>query len=302
MNKNKPVIGFIGLGLMGHPFTRRLCSLGYTVIGHDLVAEKITAAAAHGVVPASSAADLTSRADMVLLCVTSTDAVHQAVFGPKGVVEGASLAETGSGDKILVDHSTTVVQATREMAAALSRQTGMGWIDAPVSGGPPAAGAGGLAIMAGGTEVDIARAAPVMADLAARFTHMGPVGAGQVTKMINQILVLNNYAILAEALALAEAGGIDAAKIPQALAAGHAGSNMLQSMYPRMLARDFAPAGFARQVLKDLDMLHDLAKALGVPTPMSSQTASLYRILNSKGHGDLDGIAILKLFDQKDSV
>jgi 3-hydroxyisobutyrate dehydrogenase-like beta-hydroxyacid dehydrogenase len=296
MSQDKLVIGFIGLGLMGLPFTQRLCDLGYPVIGYDLEAEKITAAAAHGVLPATSAADLTARADVVLICVTSTDAVHQAVFGPEGV------AEAGSAKKILVDHSTTIVQATRNMAAELLQKTGMGWIDAPVSGGPPAAGAGSLAIMAGGSEADIARAAPLMADLAAQFTHMGPSGAGQVTKMINQVLVLNNYAILAEALALAEAGGIDAAKIPEALAPGHAGSNMLQAIFPRMLTRDFTPAGFARQVLKDLDMLHDLAKNLNVPTPMSSQTANLYRILNSKGHGGLDGIAILKLFDPKDRV
>lgn len=302
MKQDKPIIGFIGLGLMGHPFTQRLCGLGYTVIGYDLAAEKVAAAAAHGVRPATSAADLTARADMVLVCVTSTDAVQQAVFGPQGVVEGAGVAEAGSADKLLVDHSTTVVQATREMAAELLQRTGMGWVDAPVSGGPPAAGSGTLAIMAGGGDADIARAAPVMDDLAAQFTHMGPSGAGQVTKMINQVLVLNNYAILAEALALAEAGGIDAAKIPEALGPGHAGSNLLQAAYPRMLARDFTPAGFARQVLKDLDMVHDLAKGLAVPTPMSSQTANLFRILNSKGHGELDGIAILKLFDPKDSV
>jgi 3-hydroxyisobutyrate dehydrogenase-like beta-hydroxyacid dehydrogenase len=296
MNQDKPTIGFIGLGLMGQAFTECLCRLGYTVIGYDLAAKKITAAAAHGTQPATSAADLTARADMVLICVTSTDGVREAVFGPGGVVESASA------DKLLIDHSTSVVQATKDMAAELLQRTGMGWIDAPVSGGPPAAQSGSLAIMAGGAEADIARAACVLDDLAAQCTHMGPVGAGQVTKMINQVLVLNNYAVLAEALTMAEAGGIDAAKIPEALGAGHAGSNMLAAMYPRMLARDFAPAGFARQVLKDLDMVHDLAKSLAVPTPMSSQTANLYRILNSKGHGELDGIAVLKLFDPKDSV
>ena len=292
----KPTIGFIGLGLMGQAFTQRLCSLDYTVVGYDLAAEKLAAAAEHGVVPAATPADLTARADLVLLCVTSTDAVQQVVFGTNGV------AEAGSSEKLLVDHSTSIVQATQDMALALKDRTGMGWIDAPVSGGPPAALTGSLAIMAGGAEPDIAQALPVMADLAAQFTHMGAVGAGQVTKMINQVLVLNNYAVLAKALALAEAGGIDAAKIPEALGAGHAGSSMLTAIYPRMLARDFAPAGFARQVLKDLDMVHDLAKSLAVPTPMSSQTASLYRILNSKGHGELDGIAVLKLFDKNDSI
>ncbi len=131
---------------------------------------------------------------------------------------------------------------------------------------------------------------------------MGPVGAGQVTKMVNQILVLNNYCILAEALALAEAGGVDAAKIPAALASGHAGSNMLKNLYPRILARDFDPAGYAFQVLKDLDMVQGLARDLKVPTPMSSQATSLFRILNAKGHGQLDGLAIFKLYDKDEHV
>jgi 3-hydroxyisobutyrate dehydrogenase-like beta-hydroxyacid dehydrogenase len=300
MNQNKPTIGFVGLGLMGQAFTKRLCGLGYRVTGYDLEAEKIATAGLHGVIAANSSAELTEQSDIILLCLTSTDAVRAAVFGPGGVVEAAAR-EIG-GDKLLVDHSTSIVQATKDMAAELREQTGMGWVDAPVSGGPPAAAAGSLAIMAGGSDDDIAKAMPLMADLAGQFTHMGPSGAGQVTKMINQVLVLNNYAVLAEALALAEAGGIEAAKIPEALGAGHAGSNMLASIYPRMVARDFAPAGFARQLLKDLDMVHDLAKELAVPTPMSSQTASLYRILNSKGHGELDGIAVLKLFDPDDNV
>ena len=177
----------------------------------------------------------------------------------------------------------------------------MGWVDAPVSGGPPAAAAGTLAIMAGGAEADIARARPVLADLGS-CTHMGPVGAGQTTKMVNQVLVLNNFCILAEALALAEAGGVDAAKIPAALGGGYAGSTMLQKLYPRLVARDFAPAGYAFQALKDLDMLHDLAKALQVPTPMSAQAASLFRILTAKGHGQLDGLAVLKLYDAKERL
>jgi 3-hydroxyisobutyrate dehydrogenase len=141
----------------------------------------------------------------------------------------------------------------------------------------------------------------VLADLG-RCTHMGPLGAGQVTKMVNQVLVLNTYCLLAEALALAEAGGVDAAKIPGALGAGYAGGTMLERLYPRLLARDFAPAGYARQVLKDLDMVQGLAKELSVPTPMSAQAASLYRILVAKGQGDLDGLAVLKLYDPKEDL
>ena len=292
----KPTIGFIGLGLMGQAFTKRLVERGYAVTGFDIATEKVEQATSHGITAATSCAEVADNSDIILMCVVSTDAVHEAVFGPGGVVESASA------DKVLVDHSTTIVESTKVMADELREQSGMGWVDAPVSGGPPAAETGTLAIMAGGSDADIARVNPLMTDLASTFTHLGSVGAGQVTKMVNQILVLNNYCILAEALALAEAAGIDASKIPEALAPGHAGSNLLKAVFPRMIARDFAPAGYARQVLKDLDMVHDIAKTLKVPTPMSSQAASLFRILVSKGHAEKDGIAVLKLYDQQDSV
>ena len=296
MNGQKPRLGFIGLGLMGQAFTARLAACGYRVRGYDLLPEKVAAAAAHGLSPARSPGEVAQSSDIVLTCVTSTEALEEAVFGPGGIAQGAA---PGS---VLVDHSTSAVAATRAMAGRLKEQTGMAWVDAPVSGGPAGAAAGELAIMAGGEAGELTKIAAVMADLSASFTVFGPVGSGQIAKMVNQVLVLNNYAVLAEALALAEAGGIDAAKIPAALAAGHAGSNLLASAYPRMLARDYAPQGYARQVLKDLDMVHDLAKSLKSPTPMSGQTAALFAILNSKGHEELDGVAIHKIFDQNDSV
>lgn len=283
-------IGFIGLGLMGQAFTRRLTECGYEVVGYDLNAERMDQAAKHGVTAASCPRAVADTADLVLVCVTSTDAVEAVVFGTDGVAQAA-----GTG-KILIDHSTTVLQATREMAARLKSTNGMDWVDAPVSGGPQAAGAGTLAIMAGGSDGTIDRIAPVMHNLAATFTHMGDIGAGQATKMVNQILVLNNYCILAEALALAEAAGVDAARIPDALAPGHAGSNLLQAVFPRLVARDFEPAGYARQVMKDLDMVGDLARTLKVPTPMTGQTAALFRMLIAKGQAERDATAVLKLY------
>ena len=295
MAGDKGDIGFIGLGLMGQAFTRRLLACGYRVTGYDIVAAKLRAAAAEGVQPAGSAAEVARASDQVHACVMTGDDLAAAVFGPDGVAAGAAAG------KLLVDHSTTEVGITKAFAARLEAETGMAWIDAPVSGGPPAAAAGTLAIMAGGTESAFARAAPVLADLG-QATQMGPVGAGQTTKMVNQILVLNNYCILAEALALAEAGGVDAAKIPAALGGGYAGSTMLQQLYPRLVARDFAPAGYAFQALKDLDMVHGLAKELKVPTPMSSQAAAMFRILDAKGHGELDGLAVLKLYDPKEHL
>ncbi len=292
----KPRIGFVGLGLMGQACTAHLVECGYAVTGYDLDPAKVNAASGHGVTAASSPAAVATDSDIVLICVIDTAAVENVLFGENGIA-----AAQGPG-KTVIDLSTTVVEKARQFAARLKDQAGMGLVDAPVSGGPPAARAGTLAVMAGGEEADIAAVSPLMADVAASFTHFGPPGSGQVAKMVNQILVLNNFAVLAEALALAEAGGIDAAKIPDALAAGHAGSNLLKAMFPRMIARDFEPAGYARQVLKDLDMVQDLARSLKSPTPISSQTASLYRILISKGYGELDATSVLKLMDPKQSV
>ena len=289
----KPRIGFIGLGLMGQAFTLRLTDCGYTVTGYDLDPEKVAVAGKHGVRPAASPAAVATASDIVMVCVLTTESVESVLFGPDGVKAGET-----SG-KLLVDFGTTVVESTHLFARWLRDEAGMGMIDAPVSGGPPAAAAGRLTVMAGGEDADIERVRPVMADLAGTFTHMGGVGAGQVTKLINQVLCLTNYAVIAEALKLAEAGGIDAAKVPQALAGGYADSNLLQAMYPRMLARDWKPAGRAKQILKDLDMVHDFAKRFGAPTPMAGQAMALYRLLVSRGYGELDGVSIFKLYDDE---
>lgn len=288
-------IGFIGLGLMGSGFTQRLVEREFSVTGYDCIAEKMTAAQAYGASTASCAAEVADRSHQVHICVMKSTQLEDVVFGAGGI------AEANVENKILVDHSTTPVDITKEFSHQLKKQTGMHWIDAPVSGGPPAARDGSLAIMAGADNAVIVRAMPVLEQLG-QCTHMGPVGAGQTTKMVNQVLVLNNYCVLAEALALAEAGGVDANKIPMALEQGHAGSNLLQRLFPRMIERDFEPSGYAFQVLKDLDMVHDLAKSLAVPTPMSSQAASLFRLLNSKGYGELDGISVLKIYDSNENV
>ena len=285
-------IGQIGLGYMGSALANRLQNLGKTAIGHDIDAEKMAAAAEAGVTCLDSAAAVTREVDVVVVCVTSTDCVEQAVFGPGGV------AEAGAADKVLIDISTTVAEATRDMAARLKEETGMDWIDAPVSGGPPAAGSGALTVMAGGDAAVFDSLRPLWGDLAAKATLMGPIGAGQVTKMINQVLCLTLYPILAEALKLGENAGVEVARIPEALGAGYAGSNLLQAMFPRMVARQYTPpAAFARQLLKDLDMVYDLAKATKTPTPMTDQARTLYRLLIARGHGEEDPISLLKFYD-----
>ncbi|MEQ9329925.1 NAD(P)-dependent oxidoreductase [Thalassobaculum sp.] len=283
-------IGFLGLGLMGEGFTRRLVELGHEVRGFDPRPERRDAATGWGVAAAASPAEAAAGAGLVMTCVTTTDDLEAAVFGDDGVA--AAIGR----EAVLVDFSTTVVARTREMAGRLRDTTGAGWVDAPVSGGPPAARGGGLAIMAGGTDADMATTRPVLEGLAASLVHLGPVGAGQVTKMVNQVCVLTNFVVLAEALNLAERGGVDGGKLIDALGSGYAGSNLMRAMWPRMIERDYAPAGYLRQVLKDLDMVHDLAHDLKAAIPMSTQAAELFRLMAARGHEELDGIAVLKLF------
>jgi 3-hydroxyisobutyrate dehydrogenase-like beta-hydroxyacid dehydrogenase len=282
-------IGFIGLGLMGTGFTRRLIETGHRAVGFDIDPAKVAAAVRAGVTAAASAAEVAAAADIVLISVIDTHAVEDATLGSRGVVAHQDLAA-----KIVVDHSTTELSATGRIAAALAAR-GAAFVDAPVSGGPEAAASGTLAIMAGGTDAAIATIAPTMSHLG-KLTHMGAVGTGQATKLVNQTLVLTNFCVLAEALRLAQAHGVDARKIPQALAGGHAGSNLLPVAFARMIAEDFAPRGYARQVLKDLEMLNAAARAQHLAMPMASQALTLYRLLVAAGHSELDAAAVVNLY------
>jgi 3-hydroxyisobutyrate dehydrogenase len=281
-------IGYVGVGLMGGPMTKRLLSLGHRVRAFDIVPGR---AAAVGAEPAASAADAVKDADLVLLNLPTTEAVEEAVFGTAGV---ASVLRP---PQLVIDFSTIKVEKCRAFGKKLRDATGCGWIDAPVSGGPPASGTGTLTIMAGGEAAEIERARPLFADVSGRFTHMGPAGAGMVAKMLNQLIVGCGYAVMAEAVKLAESAGIDAARLPECLAGGHADSSLLQKLYPRIARRDFAPMGYARQLLKDLEMVHQFAAAAGAPTPMMGESLRLYRELVRMGHSELDAAAILKVYE-----
>lgn len=285
-------IGYIGIGLMGLPMARRLLERGYTVTVCDIAAARTDAARAAGATVAATPAAAVRDADAVLLNLPTTDAVEQVVFGERGAASALRPPQ------LLVDFSTIKVDKGRAFAAKLREQTGCDWIDAPVSGGPPACAAGTLTVMAGGDAAGIERVRPLMADIAGQFTPMGPSGAGLTAKMINQLIVGCGHAVLAEAVVLAGAAGIDAARIPECLAGGYADSSMLQKLYPRMVKRDFAPQGYARQLLKDLEMLNEFAGGLKSPLPMTGQALSLYRMLVHLGHAELDSAAVLKLYER----
>lgn len=289
---SKAKIGYVGVGLMGLPMVNRLLSLGYFVRAYDIAPAQVAAAGKAGAQAASSAADAVPGADLVLLNLPTPEAVEAAVFGENGVASALRPPQ------LLIDFSTIRVVQCKANAQRLREMTGVGWIDAPVSGGPPASGSGTLTIMAGGEAVDIERSRAFFADVAGRFTHMGPTGAGMATKMLNQLIVGAGHAVMAEAVVLAEAAGIDPARLPECLAGGLADSLLLQRLYPRMVKRDFAPQGYVRQLLKDLEMVNEFAGALKAPTPMMGEALTLYRMLAHLGHTELDTAAVLKLYER----
>jgi 3-hydroxyisobutyrate dehydrogenase len=285
-----PALGFVGLGLMGAPMTRRLLDAGYGVTVWNRTRAKIEPLLEMNAVEADGPAAVTAGSDFVLMCLTDADAVEAVVFGAGGVGEAA-----GRG-KILVDFSSMAPDRARAMAGRLKSETGMGWIDAPVSGGVKGAAEGTLAILAGGAAEDIERARPVLAHLSQRVTHMGPSGAGQVTKLCNQVIVGSAIATIAEAVRLAEASGVDAKSLSEALAGGFADSAPLQIFGPRFAERTTKPLlGHVYTMLKDLDAANALGAANLAPLPMAATAAELLRRAAANGFAEEDIGNIMEL-------
>ena len=290
-------IGFIGVGLMGCSFVKRLSQAEYNINAYDKDENKLKLVKnIKNVSCSQNPSAVANECNLIFICVDKTENVEEVVFGENGVIQNASE------NSIIVDLSTTSADKTILFADKVKLKKKVSWVDAPVSGGPSKALDGSLAIMIGGDSKNIKLITPVLDKLSSNFTHFGPVGSGQIVKMINQILVLNNYAILAEALSFAEGYGIDASKIPDALSDGHAGSNLLTHLFPRMINKDFDPQGYATQIQKDLKMVCDLADKQNIPTPLSSLTKQLFSILNNKSKQNLDGTSIVKLFDKNRSL
>ncbi|WP_435607804.1 NAD(P)-dependent oxidoreductase [Pseudomonas knackmussii] len=293
MSAASPYIAFAGLGLMGVPMSRRLLAAGYPLTVWNRSAAKRELLAGEGARAVGSPAELCADAEIVMLCLADTAAVREVVFGPGGIVEGAKPGQ------LLVDFSSLEPAATREMAAELEARTGMRWVDAPVSGGTPGAEAGSLAIMAGGRVEDIELIRPVLAHLGQRLTRMGEVGAGQVTKVCNQMIVACNALVIAEVVALAESAGVDASLIAPALAGGFADSKPLQILAPQMAESRYEPVKWhVRTLLKDLDTAVKLSREQGSATPMSGLAAQLMRLHGSQGHLEHDPATLVEQYRQ----
>lgn len=289
---NRPRIGFIGIGIMGEAMVRRLLDLSFPVTVWNLEPERLETVVPHGAVAAETPAAVAAASDIVMLCVLHMAAVERCILAEDGI------AAAGAGPSLVIDFSTADPQGTRTVAAKLKALTGAGWIDAPVSGGPQLARSGGMTVMAGGAPDDFEKARPILAQMAGNLTLMGPVGAGQTTKIINQAIVGTGYVVMAEALMLAEAAGIDAARLPQCLAGGHADSSLLQRLYPQMQARAFEPpSSYARQLLKDLKAVSAFAQGLGLDLRVIEQGVQRYNDYVALGHEMSDSAAVVRLYE-----
>lgn len=263
-------IGFVGTGLIGTPMVERLLDCGLAVTVWNRTIDKTSALVARGAQRAAVLADV-ADADIVCLCLTNTDAVEAVVFGADG------LAARMRPGQLLIDLSSISPDGTLRMATRLAADGGARWIDAPVSGGLPAARAGTLIVFAGGDADDIARAAPVFDALSKRVTHMGGYGAGQLAKSCNQLIVGCNLMVIAEMLNFARAAGIDATRMPPALAGGFADSLPLQIFGTRMAAHvDTPPIGALATFRKDVQQVVRLAGEMEVSVPMTTLASMLY--------------------------
>lgn len=282
-------IGFIGLGAMGMPMALNFLDAGGPLGVWGRTPEKLKPALDKGANLADSPKTLMEVCSIVFACVTNTEAVEEVVFGTNGIAEGAA------DGKLFVDMSTIHPLKTREFAERFAAQSGGRWVDAPVSGGEGGAKAGTLVIMAGGEEADVDRLRPVVEPISQRLTYMGPTGAGQATKSINQMIIAAEIAVIAEALNFAQNFGVSAQALPDCLAGGWADSTVLQDHARRMAAAKYA-SNASINMLKDINIAQNMGQHTGSPMPVTSLVAELYRLAGQQGHGDKGQIALMALY------
>jgi 3-hydroxyisobutyrate dehydrogenase len=283
-------VGFIGLGIMGRGMARNILKAGFPLRVWNRTASRMDELAAEGAGPASSPGDLAFHSDIIITCVSDTPDVEQVLLGEGGVIHGA---RPGS---LVIDMSTISPRATQRIAAHLAERH-IHMLDAPVSGGSEGAARGTLSIMVGGDVTQFERALPVFQAMGTTITHLGPIGAGQTTKLVNQILVVGHALAMSEALLFAQAGGVDLRKALEAVSGGAAGSWMLSNRGPQILARDWRPGFTIDLQQKDLRLVLQEADRLGVPLPGTALIHQLYRTLQARGLGHEGNHALIKALE-----
>ncbi len=283
-------IGFIGLGIMGRGMAHNLLRAGRDLVVWNRTASRMAPLVAAGATAATGPADLARRCDIILICVSDTPDVEAVILGENGVLAGIAAG------KLVVDHSTISPRAAVVLGERLAER-GATLLDAPISGGSEGAERGTLSIMIGGAEADVRRARPVLEAYGRAITHVGPSGAGQMVKLVNQILVVVTGLAVSEALLFARAGGLDVERTLEAVKGGAAGSWMLANRGPQMIARDWRPGFTVDLQQKDLRLVLETADALGVPLLGTGLVFQLYRALQRQGLGGEGNHALVKALE-----
>ena len=280
-------VAFLGLGTMGAAMAANLARAGFAVTGWNRTAERARESADRGIVLAVSPAAAVAEADIVVICVSDTPDVEAVLFGPDGVVAGARPGT------LVIDCSTIAPSGSWGFAARL-REHGIAMIDAPVSGGSEGAQNATLTIFVGGDAADVERGRPALAAMGRTITHVGPIGAGQAVKAVNQVILAGAYLGVAEGIVLAIKAGLDVEQVVTALGGGAAQSWVLENRSGRMIDNDY-PLGFKVALhRKDLGIALDLANQLGASLPVSALAAQLESGLIARGHGDDDMSALAR--------
>jgi 2-hydroxy-3-oxopropionate reductase len=288
-------IGFIGLGIMGRPMSRNLLKAGYSLAVYDIASGPVEELAQAGAARATGCKDVAAQSDIIITMLPDGPDVEAAVLGPGGVLEGA---KRGS---VVVDMSSISPIVAQKVGAACEAK-GVEFVDAPVSGGEPKAIEGTLAIMVGGKPAVFEPVQPILAKLGSSVTLTGPVGAGNVTKLANQIMVACNIAAMGEALVLATRAGLDPEVVFNAVKGGLAGSTVLNAKAPMVIARNFKPGFRIRLHQKDLRNALLAAESLKVPLPLTSVVQQMLMTLMNEGKGDLDHSAIVNFVEDMAGV
>ncbi len=283
-------VGFIGLGVMGAPMAGHLLAAGHELAVWARRPESTAALAAQGAHVCATPAALAARCEVVISIVTSSADVEALAFGHEGLAGGFAAGA------VHVDMSTIAPGTARALAARYAER-GIGWLDAPVSGGGQAAREAALAIMAGGDAAVLAKVRPLLETLGKRIVHVGEAGAGQVAKACNQMIMVNAIQACAEAMHLAKAHGVDLAAVRQALLGGSAASKVLELLGGRMVGREFGAGIEARLHHKDFGLLMAEACRLGVPLPVAAQTWQQLNALMAAGWGRDDTSSLLRVLE-----
>ena len=284
-------VGFIGLGIMGKPMAKNLLKAGHEVVVYDVVPAGVQEVVAAGAKAAASSKAVAEQCALIITMVPNSPHVKAAILGPNGVLEGA---KAGS---LVVDMSSIDPTVSKEVGGELAKKK-VRFVDAPVSGGEPKAVDGTLSIMCGGAKADFDEAFPILKCMGASVVLCGAVGAGNVTKLANQIVVALNIAALSEAMVLATKAGVDPQLVFDAIKGGLAGSTVMNAKAPMMLDRNIKPGFRINLHIKDLDNAMAAGHAVGVPLPLTGQAREIMEALKIDGMGDADHSAIVRYYEK----